>query len=293
MGGICKSASNQSKSKPNPEIIKEKPIQNSEQIPPSENPIPNPPNTPPPEIPTLNESIKLSDSQHNSFLFVGHDTIDSDHTVYSSKREHFYKENFHPRTSLMIIPHEKEEGFHQIYDHKYNSFFYTGNGMDKEGYHTIYSCPQDYWKEHKDFLYRTSFSIEKLKSGGWRIQDTNHKSYLFVGDDTTDNDYTIRSVNKMDDLSNKSEWEVIFIKKINLRLTLRKNESNENTVYSCKRTGCSTENFEKRTKFMITPSDDNKNYIIKDLDYNTCLYLSDVNTISSDSSLSIRYFLRN
>jgi len=154
--------------------------------------------------PPTNKQVKLADTNHFAFTFVGNSTEDNDHTVYGCKQSGFQTQNFHPRTTLVVTMNN--EGYYQIMDSDHQAFFFVGNGVDYGGDHTVYACPQNKWKDYNDFMFRTAFSFIPAENGLWRIFDRKHSSYLFVGNDNQGGDHTIFSVTQNKFNSNPGEW---------------------------------------------------------------------------------------
>ena len=155
-------------------------------------------------IPT-NKPVKLYDRNHSTFLFIGNQTQDNDHTAYGCKETGFQSQNFGPRTSFTIIP--VNGGVYQIRDDDHQAYLFIGNSMDNGGDHTVYASPQKCWKDYNDFMFRTSFSIVPDQyGGGYRFLDKKHNSYIFVGNGNNGGDHTLYSVpvNKFN--SNPNEW---------------------------------------------------------------------------------------
>jgi hypothetical protein len=151
-----------------------------------------------------NRTIKAYDTNHSTFMFVGNSAQDGDHTVYACKQTGFQSQNFHPRTSMVILP--TTDGYYQIMDTDHQAFLFVGNGIDNGGDHTVYACPQKLWKDYNDFMNRTSFQLVPAEDNCWRILDKKHDSYLFIGNSNDGGDHTVYSVpvNKFN--QNQNEW---------------------------------------------------------------------------------------
>jgi len=153
-----------------------------------------------------NQSIKIKDRTHGTYLFFGKEINDLDHTVYSCKEKGFKNNNtFQQRTSFSIF--SNNDGSYQIRDNDYQCFLFVGNNLDIYGDHYIYGSEQKNWINNENFLYKISVIFEPAENGGWRIFDKMHNSYLFVSFLNILGDHTLFSVSLSKFESNRNEWE--------------------------------------------------------------------------------------
>lgn len=151
-----------------------------------------------------NSEIRIFDKNHESHMFVGHNTTESDHQVYSCQRLIFNPDSFLVRTKFSIT--STQDGYYQIMDSEHQAFLFVGKDLDDGGDHIVWACPQNSWKDYNDFMLRTSFSIVAAEEGGYRILDRNYNSYLFVGNSEEMGDHTVYSVPVDKFNQNPSEW---------------------------------------------------------------------------------------
>jgi len=155
------------------------------------------------------EIKKIYDTDHGTYLFVGHDVQDKDHTVYTCSKDAFDKntQNFETRTPFVI--HPLGNSTFQIYDYSKKAYLFVGHSKDQGNDHTVYASEQPNWQDQNDFNKRTTFAFEKTDKYKelYRIKDVDHNAFLFVGNSKDNSgDHTLYAVPQDKFFNNQNEW---------------------------------------------------------------------------------------